>query len=495
MKKLLFNACLLVAFLSPALWTTGCSDDDGYPDVDGQNPELSLTTDHIQTAAGRTFTLEGTVRDKDGISAIKLECADLYLNKTIDLIEIYGDPPETYELNYKFNMQNDEIGEQFTVKVTVIDVGDRSITKEVLVTMDGDFDNPAFTVSPDASITVLIKAETAFTLSFSVNDDQGLDKITVEIAGVSGYSPFTIDVNGGKTYSFSEKISLPSIIQDYKVTITAVDKTGKTTIATSVISVSELQDFEKMYLADVATVEELNSDVFGVPMLIEHTGTYEYKARYYCQRANTEIFFLPQKSSFSPICFGLDPEDTAKLTDDPETALPMILEQANVYYEITFNTMTGAYAISTYSIADAIDPIPHVFGSTSLDTWNDGGSWLQEFYFGYMTSGPASVQRFTQDSTNPHLFYLEDPLYLEAGTTMNFVIHNWHSDGWWNYCTWRVDNAANPEVFAYYGDHTNPEWTKPNYIGDNWAKPTVNATGNYKFIFDAHLERAKLVRE
>ena len=39
-KKHLFNAALLWAFLSLTLWTTGCSDDDGYPDVDGQAPSI-----------------------------------------------------------------------------------------------------------------------------------------------------------------------------------------------------------------------------------------------------------------------------------------------------------------------------------------------------------------------------------------------------------------------------------------------------------------------
>ncbi|MDL2208475.1 hypothetical protein LJB97_02510, partial [Parabacteroides sp. OttesenSCG-928-O15] len=42
----------------------GCSDDDGYKDVDGQAPAIALSTDHIQTAAGRQFTIEGTVTDK-----------------------------------------------------------------------------------------------------------------------------------------------------------------------------------------------------------------------------------------------------------------------------------------------------------------------------------------------------------------------------------------------------------------------------------------------
>lgn len=86
-KKHLFNAALLWAFLSLTLWTTGCSDDDGYPDVDGQAPSIEMTLEHIQTANGRTFTLEGTIKDADGISTIQLQCADLNLNKTIDLID------------------------------------------------------------------------------------------------------------------------------------------------------------------------------------------------------------------------------------------------------------------------------------------------------------------------------------------------------------------------------------------------------------------------
>jgi hypothetical protein len=103
----------------------------------------------------------------------------------------------------------------------------------------------------------------------------------------------------------------------------------------------------------------------------------------------------------------------------------------------------------------------------------DGCSWLQEFYFGYMTSGPSEVTKFAQDKTNPHLFYLEEPLFLEAGAQMSFLIHNWHHDGWWNYCTWRVDNSDEPEIFGYYGDKVNEAWQN-----SQWAtpKPLDNCT-------------------
>ena len=56
MKKHFFNATFW-ALLSLALWTTGCSDDDGYSDVDGQIPTMTLVTDHIESGAGHRFTI------------------------------------------------------------------------------------------------------------------------------------------------------------------------------------------------------------------------------------------------------------------------------------------------------------------------------------------------------------------------------------------------------------------------------------------------------
>lgn len=470
----------------------GCSDDDGYSDVDGLPPTIVMGSSNIKTEPGREIIIKAKIDDKDGLRSINLKNAAFNLDKTIDLT--LDSIVYSFDLNYKYKIVKGLEGDNFQLDVTATDRGGRTTTETVLVTMDGDFTNPVFTVSPDAAITVLLKTETRLNVKFTVEDDKALEQVTIDIPEINYSREITTFTNSGKTLEFNDPITLPSAVAIYNLTLKAVDKAGLETSKTSVITVSEMPDFPKMYLADVATVAELNSDVFGVPMRIERTAAFEYKANYYCQKAGTEIFFLPQKSDFTPICFGIDPADNTKLTDDPDIAEPIVLTQANVYYEITFNVKTAIYKVKTYAIADAVDPVPHKFGSISLDTWGDGGSWLQEFYFGYMTSNPREVSRFTQDATNPHLYYLANPLSLEAGQKMNFVFHNWHSDGWWNYCSWRVDNSDEPEIFNYYGDYKNPAWTKPNGA-DNWAKPTVKQTGSYKLYFDAHLGRAKLVRE
>jgi hypothetical protein len=163
-------------------------------------------------------------------------------------------------------------------------------------------------------------------LNFTVTDDRKLDYATIEIPELTGFETRTVSAEGQSSLTFKEVIVFPNVSQVYTINLAAYDAVGNSVTTTCSLTVSEMPDFEKMYLADVATDEELNSDVFGVPMVINHTGEYQYKARYYNKAAGTEIFFLPQKTSFTPICFGLDPEDSNKLTDDPELAKPIVLD-------------------------------------------------------------------------------------------------------------------------------------------------------------------------
>lgn len=495
MNKRFLNLALWMLF-SAVLCGTGCSDDVTYPDVDGQEPVATLKTTHIQSGAGHDFTIEGTLTDADGISSIKLECADLNLNKTIDLITIYGEPQKSYELSYKFNILADEIGEQFTVKVTVTDVGGRSTSQDVLVTMDGDFENPKFVKAPGAKAVVLLAegVTPVYTLNVSISDDRVIDYLDIQIEGLQDYSPLRVSGENTGELKVSRKINLPNELKDYKMTFTAVDKVGKKTVLESVLSVSELQDFEKMYLADT---DDLTNDVFGVPMRIEHTDEFEYTARYYNQVEGTKIYFLPQKEAFDPVCFGLNIEDQTKFAyaSGKEGVNPIILNEKNVYYKIIFNTKNGTYSSETYSIAEAQDPLPGRIGDKIVP--GDKNPTKFELYIGYMSSNPSEVQVFEQDQINPHLFYSKEPIELTAGNKMNFVIHNQQSEGWWDFCSWRCDNSGEPETFKYSAKCTavNPNWNGEREYGDNWAKPEVMVSGKYKMTFDAHLQRAKLVKE
>lgn len=509
---------------------TSCDDNDQWKDVDGSAPKLDLTAEHLRIEAGQTIHIAGQITDADGISSIKLVCHPLNLNKTIDIIDIYGEPLTTYDLDYKFLVQETETAESFEIEVTVTDIGGRQDTGTVLVTLDADYTPPIFTASPDKDITVLIKEQTLFNLKFTIEDNRGVDYVTVDLPGVEGF-PMRIEAGGEKKFEFAQKLPLPSKTAVLQCTLTAYDKPAqndevRSASISSRVTVSQLPDFEKVYLADVENAEDLNSDIFGVPILVDHIASYTYRARYYNEKAGTKICFIPQKTDFSPICFGPDPENTSVLGDDPETVGRITLNEAGVYYLIDFNTKTGEYSTSTYSIDEAIDPVMHLhYGSDDLNTWwetnpdNMDGIWWQEFYFG-PASDPKNVIKMTQDSQNPHIYILED-WRLTAGQELEFMIHNWHHDGWWNFASWRCNQSSEPEKWEFYGNYhpDTPHYQNnkdyfdwkygdvPDFDLESWGSEdyrkqfvpdikcsmTVAKGGSYKLIFDAHTERAKLV--
>lgn len=497
MKARFLHGAALWTFLFAATLATSCSDDD-YKDVDGQKPTVELTTDHIHIDPGSEIQLTATITDMDGIRAIRLQNTDLYLDKTIDLIDIYGEPLQTYKLEYTITFPETlPRMSDYPIVVTVTDIGGRSVDQTILVSTDNDSMKPTINFVASGEVTAIADADGTIPFHFIVEDEQALDYVEVSVPSVDVTE--RIDADGKTRLDGFVKLAVAS--GTYDVNLRVVDKFANeaaTTASYKVNVVSSMPDFQKMYLSDVEDVSQLTSDVFGVPMRIERTGEYTYKANYYSQKVGTEIYFIPQKTDTYPIRFGLDPNDSGKLTSDPALAQPIILNQANVYYEITFNISDGSYSTRTYSTDEAIDPTPLEFGSETFDVWGDG-AWITEFRFGYMYDNPTNIQRFTQDDVNPHLFYLES-LQLNANTRMRFAIHNWHNNGWWDYCSWYVDisnggDANDPEIFGYYGNAKKETWTKPNLEDKNrsWATPTVKNTGNYKLIFDAHLGRAKLI--
>lgn len=551
-SKSMPTAMALLAFAG----LTSCSSDD-WNDVDGKAPSLTLTQIHERTEAGRTIRIAGEITDADGIKTIDLVCHELNLNKRIDLIDIYGEPQTSYQLDYEFKIQEDETGDNFMIDVITTDVGGRQDKQQVKVTLDGDFNAPVFTASPDNEITVILKPQTYFNLNFAVTDNRVVDYVEVSMVditngeenptAVAGF-PIRIEGNGTNSLEYSNRITLPSQAAKLKATITAYDKEANEaahgTKINSVITVSELPDFPVIYLCDVASSAELNSDVFGVPVAMDHTGAFKYSVRYYNEKPGTEICFLAQKTDFGPICFGPDPSNASTLGDDPDEVGRIKLDKANTYYKIDVDTKNRTYTLSTYAIADAINPVSHLhYGQNDLNTWwetdpaKDADIWWQEWWFG-PTNGPngdnpAAVPHMTQDKTNPNIFVLED-WALESGEEMNFTFHNWHSHGWWNFTAWRVDDSSDPSKFEYYGNYIPAtshydsnddyfnfkyvnmdkdefnfrypdaggsfdlgQWGSEDYrkifVKDNWAKPIIVKGGKYKLIFDAHTERARLV--
>ena len=508
------------------------------------------------------------------IATIDLVCPTLHLNKTIDLISIYGEPQTTYSLDYSHPIREEITQPSHTITVTVTDVGGRTVSKNILVTMDADFAAPVFSVVPGEELTVLIKDPTLLKVKFGIDDNKALSEIHMilmegeaerygestgdgeetepvidttdmtdeEIAAmVSGQLEAwknhyaanqaieTIDLGADEltnSYNYDNAFPIPDEEAAYTLAIFAADAMGHVITHHTQFNVQELPDFEQMYLADVEDARDLNSDVFGVPVLIDHIDAYTYEARYYNATAGTKICFLPQNTDFTPICFAPAKDDPNTLGDDIDSVDKFVLDQAGVYYHFTFNTLTREYSYETYSLADAHDPVETMTpGANHLNMWQAWGDDIGNADWRTWTIGVETwindmVAPLQRDKNNPHLWRTE-PFKLEAGQ-FSFIVGNFHDNGWWGYTEWRADNETNIQKCKYLGrwfddnpqfkgndaffnqkygmvpGFTKDKWNnqsgyKNNFVQDTWFKPNVRRTGNYIFEVDMHTEDCRLV--
>ncbi|MGN0052131.1 MAG: hypothetical protein ACI37N_13215 [Prevotella sp.] len=478
------NHSLLAALLAMTAVTfaTSCSDDDNFSDVDGKAPTIALETDHIQTEAGRQFTIAGQVKDADGIRSIRLQNSDMLLDKTINLLELYGDSLiYDYKLAYKYTSKKDWTdSSSFPVNITVEDIGGRTTSATLTVSADGDFTNPEFSVAPSGELTVLVQ-NPKLTLGFTVTDNKRLNYIQVECPAL-GIND-RIDAAGQSEMKVKKVYEVPSEKQSCLLTVTAYDKFNNKVMAQSTVNVDEMPDFEKMYLADVESAKDLTSDVYGVPMVIDHTGPYEYTAHYYNQKAGTKVRFIPQMTDFEPICFGVDPSDNGVLINDASSALGIELNEV-AYYEIKFNIVTGAYSVKTYEPTTEKMTLD---GSTTIDFGDGSGAQPAQICLagGGLPGTPSWTTNqnndafiLSQDAANKYLLYRE--CELEAGTEIEYTISQTHWWGWWPEPYWRFDGSEFNEKNVKNG-------------GDNMKKSKVPATGKYRIEFDYHLLRSRII--
>ncbi len=478
------NHSLLAALLAMTAVTfaTSCSDDDNFSDVDGKAPTIALETDHIQTEAGRQFTIAGQVKDADGIRSIRLQNSDMLLDKTINLLELYGDSLiYDYKLAYKYTSKKDWTdSSSFPVNITVEDIGGRTTSATLTVSADGDFTNPEFSVAPSGELTVLVQ-NPKLTLGFTVTDNKRLDYIQVECPAL-GIND-RIDAAGQSEMKVKKVYEVPGEKQSCLLTVTAYDKFNNKVMAQSTVNVDEMPDFEKMYLADVESAKDLTSDVYGVPMVIDHTGPYEYTAHYYNQKAGTKVRFIPQMTDFEPICFGVDPSDNSVLINDASSALGIELNEV-AYYEIKLNIVTGAYSVKTYEPTTEKMTLD---GSTTIDFGDGSGAQPAQICLagGGLPGTPSWTTNqnndafiLSQDAANKYLLYRE--CELEAGTEIEYTISQTHWWGWWPEPYWRFDGSEFNEKNVKNG-------------GDNMKKSKVPATGKYRIEFDYHLLRSRII--
>lgn len=324
----------------------------------------------------------------------------------------------------------------------------------------------AFSEVSDFVIDSTGKTITAKATITSVND---LQKVEVS------YQPWNIaktitTFTDPKKYAVNEPITIPAGagLKIHSIVIKATDKHGGENFTEVKVGLQDL-NYNKLYLADVTDAAALGNDLFGVPMVMDKTGSHTYQLVYYARTANVKVRFLPNKTSFTPVSIGVDPANAQKLITDGSQSLPIQLGDKG-YYRITVNTLLLNYKVEPFTPS----------GTPPGQVAFVGRGFYDYPAMNWQNALPDIIL-LEKDATNKFLFTKEVKLGIPPGQSYNTAqLILTTNNGWTNF--WRFDDGASPELAVYNG-------------GVNAELPITSTPVTYLFVFDTYTGRVQALKQ
>ena len=410
--------------LSIALFAImGCQEDD-TPNVDS-SPEFVNLESALSSLPGLTVNFQASISDPAGIKSIRLLYEPWFLDKTIRKDSL----PETYDLNYAFQVPGDAVeGSSHTIEVIAENSGGVTTSQNITVTLDADIDAPQITInSPSNNATILIGDGDELNIDLNFTDNQDLASFSVS----SDILNETVDLDGtSATYTQSLDITEPAL---YTFTFTLTDSAGNTTTSTRAVNVVEDLSFLNMYLADDTGITSFDNSLSGYPYAttsstIAGEEGYVFTVNYYAPAANTGVYFVAQQSGFGPFAFGASEDNPGELVIGSDNSISPIVLGARGYYEIQMDLRDQSYEVTP--IADPGSP--NIAGFTGVYATGTGISIDGQAINQY---NPATSAPLTIDPDNPFR-YAAELLFNESNGSFIFVGNQA------NYGVfWRVNNG------------------------------------------------------
>jgi len=329
---------------------------------------------------------------------------------------------------------------------------------------------PAVSLTNEIIITTL---GSDFYMEADLYDSLGIKSFTLRYDDWYLYNTVSLEDSGNPhAYHMKYKFKMPDTAANkiHSIDLTVTNLGNKET--SSQFKVMLNTDFPKMYATESLDAAFLTSDLFGIPMLVDKTSSYNYSATYYSAQPNTKIWFIPGKTTAKPFAYGLDPGDASKLSGDANAALPFTLPEVG-YYSITFNTFNLSYTITKLPDPDPANAFPQVSFT--------GRGFYDYPNMNWQNTLPDIIL-LDKDPVNPYLFTKIVKLGTPPGQTYNtaqFIFTT--NNGWTNF--WRFDDGFDPEATVFNGGNT----------GDGFAISSTPVS--YKVTFDTYLNRARFERQ
>jgi len=271
-------------------------------------------------------------------------------------------------------------------------------------------------------------------------------------------------------YDLNEKVVIPknAALQIHSLKIEVTDKKGNKNVTEIKVGLLDL-NYPVLYLSDVKSQSELTGNLFGVPVAMDKISSHTYQITYYARNDNTQVRFIPNPASLTPVAIGLTAAGAAKLTTDAAKSQPVVLAQKG-YYRITVNTLLLSYTVEQAAAK-----------GTPYDQVALVGRGFYDFPNMNWQNALPDIILLDKSAANPFLFTKTIKLGTPPGQSYNtaqFILTT--NNGWTNF--WRFDQAVNPARAVFNG-------------GTNTDIPITSTPQNYLFVFDSQTGLVQAIKQ
>jgi hypothetical protein len=313
------------------------------------------------------------------------------------------------------------------------------------------FSNVSDLIVDSLGKTIAVKAQ--------ITADNGIEQVTLS------YDPWNLNkvitsFSDPAKYDLNENVVIPknAALQIHSLKIEVTDKKGNKNVTEVKVGLQDL-NYTTLYLVDVTSQSELTGNLFGVPITMDKASSHTYQITYYARNDNTQVRFIPNLASLTPVAIGLEPSGTGKLTTDATKSQPIVLAQKG-YYKITVNTLLLSYSVQQAAAT-----------GTAYDQVALVGRGFYDYPNMNWQNALPDIILLDKSTANPFLFTKVIKLGTPPGQTYNtaqFILTT--NNGWTNF--WRFDKAVNPTRAVFNG-------------GTNTDIPITGTPQNYLFVFDS----------
>jgi hypothetical protein len=445
------------------LFTTliSCQKDE----VSGPPPEGENVPAEIITAPGTQINFAGTFTDESGFSMISLFNSELMLDKQI----VFANEVKKYFLDYKFNIPENAESKIYEVIITAENQSGKS---------ESFISNVDVATSPEsADIISAINAAPGEEISITgtIIDKQGLDKITIGCAGIGLDTSMILSANPTEyVLNLTYLVPASSEKKSHTIAVTASNIKNRSTTFNIKLNLSgEAVVYDSIYIAGSFQWWTWNPGL-GFPMDKDADNPEWFETQVHVWDEYNEIKFIGQLD-WAPDNWGLiDANDPSKgmINDENSAAVKLPVNGANpAYYNLRFNPYQMQYEY--LQLTSVIDPLPELYivGKGFVDypdlDWN-----------------PEAAIKMTKNPWDygEHVFLIENLEFSDA-IDIKFIGQN---TGWGPY------DAG----FETGGEVTAPiSWIKIKE-GDGTADLKFrDQPGKYTVLFDYYLKRACIWKE